>query len=141
LVLLFLGQGPAVGSELPKTEDQLVATVQNALIDRDMSVFSKLVNWNQARPFRQRAVKAQISTAFGRPIRSVTLEAFPVDGLQEVEARGTLKANMNVSHQLRIVFDEPDNEFGTAPTDLFLVGRDQEGYRIALIVPVQTRGD
>ncbi len=143
-IALFVGMGgggPAGGSELPTTADDLLVAVKNALLNHDMTSFTALVNWDQARPIRQRAVKAQISTAFGRPIRSMSLEPFPPDGLKEVESRGTLKANMPISHQLRVVFDEPDNHYGNAPTDLFLIGQDSKNYRIALIIPVQKRAD
>lgn len=133
--------GPATGSEMPRTEEELIASVRTALSNRDMAMFTALVNWDQARPIRQRAVKAQISTAFGRPIRSITLERFPSDGLKEVESRGTLKANMPVLHQLRVVFDEPGHDSETAPTDIFLIGQVGGSYRIALIVPVQRRND
>ena len=42
----------------------------------------------------------------GRPIRSITLEPFPADGFKEIEDRGTLRPNMPVTQQLRVVFDE-----------------------------------
>jgi len=133
--------GSALAVELPKTEDDLIAVVRNAILSRDMALFMNLVNWDQARPLRQRAVKAQISTTFGRPIRSITLEPLPAEGLREVESRGTLRANMPLSHKLRVVFDEPDGDAGILPADVFLIGRDSQGYRIGLIVPVQRRSD
>jgi hypothetical protein len=126
---------------LPRTEEELIAAIRTALVSRDMAVFATLVNWDQARPLRQRAVKAQISTAFGRPIRSITLEPLPADEVKEVESRGTLKANMPLSHRLRVVFDEPGDDAQPPPADVFLIGRDSQGYRIGLIVPVQTRND
>lgn len=140
LALVAIG-GPATGSELPKTEDELVNTVKDALLNRDMSRFTDLVNWDQARPIRQRAVKAQISTAFGRPIRSIALEPFPADGLKEAESSGTLKANMPVLHRLRVVFDEPALDPADAPSDVFLIGQEGDHYRIALVVPVPRRSD
>ena len=76
----------------------------------------------------------QIRSTFGRPIRSITLEPFPADGLKEAESRGTQKANMTVSHRLRVIFDEP-------PTDVFLIGKDQDVYRIALVNPVPRNDD
>jgi hypothetical protein len=133
--------GPATGGELPRSEAELVETVKAALLNRDMAALEALVNWDGARPFRKRAVKAQISTALGRPIKSVALEPFPPDGLQEAESRGTLKANMPVSHQLRVVFDEPAGPSGGVPTDLFLIGRNGDDYRITLVVPVPKKSD
>lgn len=47
---------------------------------------------------------------------------------------------MPVSQQLRVVFDEPDTASGHPPTALFLVGRQDDAYRIALVVPVKPPG-
>lgn len=47
---------------------------------------------------------------------------------------------MAVTRQLRVVFDEPDNTFGHAPTALFLIGKQGEAYKIALVVPTGKPG-
>jgi hypothetical protein len=48
---------------------------------------------------------------------------------------------MPLSHKLWVVFDEPDGDSGILPADVLLIGRDSQGYRIGLIVPVQRRND
>ncbi len=145
LVAAAIGLGAACGQaaagELPRTAEDLVSAVRAALEGGDMDAMSRLVNWDEARKVRRRVVAYQIRTAFGRPIRSVTLEPFPEGGLDAATARGTMKANMTVSHRIRVVFDEPDVEAGRPPTDLFLVGRQGEAYRIALVVPTGRPGD
>ncbi|KJB91563.1 hypothetical protein N826_27050 [Skermanella aerolata KACC 11604] len=127
---------PALARDLPKTPDELISTVSKAITERDMAVFEDLVNWKDARKIRKRVVSYQIRTTFGRPIRSIALEDFPADGLKETESRGTQKANMAVSHRLRVIFDEPPGESGIPPTDVFLIGKEQDVYRIALVNPV-----
>jgi hypothetical protein len=65
---------------------------------------------------------------------------FPADGFDELRERGTLEPNMPVTRQLRVVFDEPDDD-GQPPTELFLIGRQGEAYKIALVVPTRRPGD
>jgi hypothetical protein len=67
--------------------------------------------------------------------------SFPPDGLREVEADGKLKANMPVSHQLRVVFDEPDGEHVQAPTEVFPIGKSADAFRIALVVRARRADD
>ena len=78
-------------------------------------------------------MRFQLRSTFGRPIRSIELQPFPEGGLDRLGAGGTLAVNMPVSHRLRVEFDEPPRADGGAPVDVFLVGRQDEGYRIALV--------
>lgn len=127
---------------LPTTGDQLVGTVRAALEQRDLAAFEELVNWDGASKMRRRVVSYQLRYGFGRPIRSISLEPFPVEEVEAMEAQGRFRANMPISEQVRVVFDEPDNQYGKPPTAVFLVGREGEAYRIALVVPTQRpRGD
>ena len=129
-------------ADLPRTEEELVRQVRVALVGRDMAAFEELINWEGARGVKRRIVAFQVRHGFGRPIRPVALEPFPADGLRDVEARGTLKANMPVSHRLRVVFDEPAAEGTGPPTDLFLVGKAADGaFRIALVVRDERAAD
>jgi len=140
---LLLPAGVAVGEEgLPKTEDELVATVRTAIDARDMAAFDKLINWEGASPFKRRMVSFEVRRALGRSIRSIALEPFPEDGLRRMEVGGVLKANMPVTHRLRVVYDEPPMEgYGIPPTSVFLVGREGDGFRVALVVRAKTRDD
>ena len=98
---------PASAREPPKTEQELVDRVRAAIAERDLDSLSELINWEGAATIKRRIVNFQIRYGLGRPVRSIALEPFPEGGLREIEARGTLKANMPVSHRLRVVFDEP----------------------------------
>ncbi|KMO43324.1 hypothetical protein VQ02_00555 [Methylobacterium variabile] len=127
------GSGPA--APLPARPDDLVAYVTAALRDHDLPAFERLVNWSGMRAQRRRLTLYQIRSGFGRPIKRAALEPMPEDGLAEATARGTLKANMPVTERLRVVFDEPPVEGDAAPTSIFLIGRENGTYRIALLVP------
>ena len=142
--LLTAGTVTAAGAvALPSTDEQLVSTVRTALEGHDLATFDELVNWDGASKMRRRAVDYQLRYGFGRPIRSITLEPSPADALRDMEAQGRFKANMPITQQIRVVFDEPDNAYGKPPTALFLVGREGDAYRIALVLPTQqrSRGD
>jgi hypothetical protein len=138
LALCLAGAGlPALAATdgLPTTDTELVATVRTAIADRDLATFERLINWDGASVMRRRMVTFEVRHGLGRPIRSITLEPFAADGLATVEARGTLKANMPVTNQLRVVFDEPPTEgLEKPPTAVFLIGRQDDAYRIALVV-------
>jgi hypothetical protein len=140
---LAVSAAGAEAADLPRTEEELVRQVRAALVGRDIAAFEELINWEGARGVKRRIVAFQVRHGFGRPIRSVALEPFPADGLRDVEARGTLKANMPVSHRLRVVFDEPPAAEGAGPpTDLFLVGKAADGaFRIALVVRDERAAD
>lgn len=135
LLVAFASPGWAAAYDLPTTDEQLVETVRTAIGERDLEAFEELINWDGATKMRRRVVTFEVRHALGRPIRSIALEPFPADGLASVEARGTLKVNMPVTKQLRIVFDEPAIDgLDKPPTAVFLVGRMEEAYRIALVV-------
>ena len=140
-LLQLLAPQAAAYTALPQTEEDLVATVKAALLDRDQEVFDALINWEGAGAIKQRIVRFQIRHEFGRPIRSIRLEPFPADGLAKMEARGTLRANMDVSHRLRVEFDGPPRADGKPPVDVFLIGREGRAYRIALVVRAETAKD
>lgn len=135
LLAAFASPGWAAAYDLPTTDEQLVDTVRTAIADRDLGAFEQLINWDGATKMRRRVVTFEVRHALGRPIQSITLEPFPADGLASVEARGTLKVNMPVSRQLRVVFDEPAIDgLDKSPRAVFLVGRMDDVYRIALVV-------
>ena len=46
-----------------------------------------------------------------------------------------VRVNMPVTHRVRVTFDEPPLEkTGRQPTSVFLVGKQDGAYRIALVV-------
>jgi hypothetical protein len=143
LTFYLIVAGAAVAaSPLPKTAEQLVAIVRTAIAERDMATFDALINWEGASAIKRRIVGFEVRRGLGRPVRSIILEPFPHDGLRKMEAGGALKANMPVSHQLRVVYDElPMEGFGIPPTAVFLIGREGEAFRIALVVRAEKDND
>jgi hypothetical protein len=137
-VVLLFAWSAASADPLPRSEDDLVATVKTAITKRDLATFERLINWEGASPMKRRIVSFEVRRGLGRPIRSIRLEPFPENGLRETEAGGMLKANMPVSHQLRVIYDEPPMEgFGLPPTAVFLVGREGDAFRIALVISAE----
>ncbi|KQT58481.1 hypothetical protein ASG52_21750 [Methylobacterium sp. Leaf456] len=118
---------------LPSDPDGLVAFVTKALDDHDEGAFERLVNWEGVRPPRKRLTLHQIRTTFGRPVKAMTVEDFPEDGLAEAEARGTYKINMPVTKRLRVVFDEEVGQPDAESANVFLLGQKDGVYRIAIL--------
>jgi hypothetical protein len=143
VMFMLVLAGPAAGAgPLPKTEEELVTAVRTAIAEHDMAAFDRLINWAGASAIKRRIVGFEVRRGLGRPIRSISVEPFPEDGLREIEARGMLKANMPVSHQLRVVYDEPPMDgFGIPPTAVFLLGREGDVFRIAIVVRADRDND
>lgn len=134
-VLVASSAGWAAVEPLPTSDTELVATVRSAIVERDMETFDQLINWDGASKMARRVVTFSVRHGLGRPIRSIELEPFPADGLAKIEAQGKKHANMPVTNQLRVVFDEPPIEgLTTSPTMVFLIGKLDDAYRIALVV-------
>ena len=119
---------------LPGRSDELIAYVTRALNTHDLDAMDRLVEWDGARPVRRRMTLYQIRYNFGRPIKSVKVEPFPPDGLQDAQAQLNLKPNLPVTERLRVVFDEPAGPDGDEPASVFLLGRENGVYRISLLL-------
>jgi hypothetical protein len=104
------------------------------LTGHDLDAMDRLVEWDGARPVRRRMTLYQIRYNFGRPIKSVQVEPFPPDGLQDARAQLNLKPNLPVTERLRVVFDEPAGPDGELPASVFLLGRENGVYRISLLL-------
>lgn len=144
VALMISAAAPAAAAEnpLPRNEDELVMAVRTAIAERDFGTMDRLINWEGATPVKRRIVSFQIRHGLGRPVRSISLDPFPENGLRALEAYGTVKANMPVTHELRVVYDEPAMEgFNIPPTAVFLVGREGEAFRIALVVRAEQDND
>ena len=110
-------------------------TIRGAIEERDYSVFEDLVFWKDAGKIKKNVVRFQIKRGLGRPIESISVEPFPADGLAAHIASGKLAPNMDVTHRVRVVYDEPPmEESGPKPAAVFLVGKLDDAYRIALVV-------
>jgi hypothetical protein len=124
----------ASASPLPGQSDELIAYVTHALKSHDLDAIDRLIEWEGARPIRRRMTLYQIRYNFGRPIKSAAVEPFPVDGLSDAKAELNLKPNLPVTERLRIVFDEPSGPDGDAPASVFLLGKENGIYRVALLL-------
>jgi hypothetical protein len=127
---------PAVAAaELPKTGEELVATLRGAIESRDYERIEALVNWEGAGTIKRRVVAFQIRHGLGRPIREIVLEPIPENGLGAGLAPLGLKPNMPLSERVRVIYDEPPvDASGHLPASVFLVGRADDGYRIGLVI-------
>jgi hypothetical protein len=124
----------AAPADLPRDQDALVASIKTAIETSDYAAFDQLVLWKDAGEIKKRIVRFQLNRNLGRPIRSIAIEPFPEHGLDAAIATGKLAPNMEVTHRVRVVFDEPPVEgTGKPPTSVFLVGLYEDAYRIALV--------
>ena len=135
-VVLALLSTPA--SAAPRSEQELVAEVRAAIAAQDYGAFEKLVFWQGSSPRNTRSVAMQIRHGLGRPVKSVTLEpASP-----EVEKEVTVvpggqpyQLNLPVTHTLHIVYADGEGQPGQGePGAVFLIGKSDGEYRIALVV-------
>ena len=126
----------AAAAELPKTGEELIATLRGAIESRDYERIESLVNWEGAGTIKRRVVAFQIRHGLGRPIREIVLEPIPGNGLDTAAlATVGLKPNMVVSERVRVVYDEPPvDASGSLPASVFLVGREDGAYRIGLVI-------
>ncbi len=129
------GVASTVDGNLPADSDQLVATIRQAIEDSSYEQLEELVFWKGAGKIKKRIIRFQLNRNLGRPVKSIAFEDFPVDGMAALEATGKLEANMQVTNKVRVVFDEdPINDAGKLPTTVFVVGKKEGVYRIALVV-------
>lgn len=135
LFFIALAAPVAAAAELPRDPDTLVATIQEAIENRDYGRFEELVYWKDAGKIKRRIVAFQIRRGLGRRILSITFEDFPENGLDGALATGKLVPNMKMTNRVRVVYDEaPINSTGKLPTSVFLVGKLDDVYRIGLVV-------
>ena len=133
--LTVAGTATGAATDLPRTDDALIETIKSAMTARDFEPFEKLVYWEGAGKIKRRIVKFQIRRGFGRKIDTIALEDFPEDGMASIDEIDHLRVNMPVTHRVRVTFDEPPiNDQGKLPTSVYLVGKKDGAYRIALVV-------
>ena len=129
--------GAAAGTSAaapPRDPDGLVEAIREAIETKDYEAFRALVFWKDAGKIKRRVVRFEINRGLGRPIRSITFEPFPENGMAGVLATGKLVPNMEFTNRVRVVYDEPPTPAGKPPTAVFLVGKIDDAYRIGLVV-------
>lgn len=134
-LIVFACFGPAAAVELPKEPDAVIAQIREAIETRNYDMLKDLVFWKDAGKIKKRIVRYHLNQNLGRSIKSISWETFPEGGMNAAIATGKLMPNMEVTHQVRVIFDEaPINAAGKLPTSVFLVGKRKDVYRIALVV-------
>lgn len=124
----------AAAAELPKERDAVVDYIRTAIETRDYDMLKELVFWKDAGKIKKRIVRFHLARSLGRPIRSIGFEDFPADAFDQVKAEGRYAPNMDVTHAVRVVFDEPaDAATGKPPTAVFLLGKRDDVFRVALV--------
>ena len=136
-VILATLWAPAVfagAPALPQDPDALVSMIRSAIETKDYETFERLVFWKDTGKIKKRIVRFHINRNLGRPIKSITFEPFPANGMAGVLATGKLAPNMEITDRVRVVFDEePIDASGKLPTSVFLVGRRDGVFRIGLV--------
>jgi hypothetical protein len=134
--------GGAGAAEPPHTEDAMVAAIRGAIEAGDYDAISDLVLWEGAGKIKKRIVRFELNRSLSRPIKSIRMTPYPANGLDAVIATGKLAPNLQVTHSVKVVFDEPPIEAtGDQPTAVFLVGMAAGGYHIGLVNRTRTADD
>ncbi len=130
-----IGMALAAAQELPRTDQDLVDRIRGAIDSKDYGPLEELVYWEGAGKIKKNIVAFEIRRGLGRKIDNITFEEFPEEGMAKIEAMDRLRVNMPVTNRVRVTFDEPPiNDDGKLPTSVFLVGKKDGAYRIALVV-------
>ena len=131
---LSLMVGAAQAASMPKDKAEVLDYIRTAIETKDYEMLREMVFWKDTGKIKKRIVRFHLARALGRPIKSITWEPFPADGFDAAIATGKLAPNMDVSHAVRVIFDEePINATGKLPTAVFLVGKRKDVFRIGLV--------
>ena len=133
LALCFLASS-GQAAEMPKDRDEVLDYIRTAIETKDYDMLREMVFWKDTGKIKKRIVRFHLARSIGRPIKSISWETFPEDGFDAAIATGKLAPNMDVSHAVRVIFDEePIDAKGKLPTAVFLVGKRKDVYRIGLV--------
>lgn len=134
-LMAFLWALPAQSKPLPTDPDALMLDIREAIETRNYGILEDLVLWKDTGKIKKRIVRFHLNRNLGREIKSITWEPFPEDGMDAALATGKLSPNMDITHAVRVIFDEaPIDANGKLPTSVFLVGKRKDVYRIGLVV-------
>lgn len=129
------GIAMSAAQDLPRTDEELVDRIRTAIDTKDYGPLEEMVYWEGAGKIKRNIVAFEIRRGLGRKIDSITFEDFPEEGMAKIKAMDKLRVNMPVTNRVRVTFDEPPiNDQGKLPTSVFLVGKKDGAYRIALVV-------
>jgi len=124
----------AAAMPLPKSEGELVAAVRTAIEKEDFSILDELVIWTDVSPYKRRLLGAQLRHGLGRPIETIELEHADTQTRFDLQSMRGIRLNMPVTYLLRIKFREEPGQLGGQPGTVYMVGKLDGFYRIALLV-------
>lgn len=133
--VVSIGLGlPATAMPLPKSEGELIAAVRTAIEREDFSILDELVIWTDVSPYKRRLLGAQLRHGLGRPIEKIELEHADTQTRFDLQNMRGIRLNMPVTYLLRIKFQEEPGHLGGQPGTVYMVGKLDGVYRIALLV-------
>jgi hypothetical protein len=130
----------AAPSDLPRSEEELVAAIRAAIETGDFPAFERLVLWTDISAYKRRVVSAQIRHSLGRPIQKIEVEEADEETRRGLQNIRNLRLNLPVLDLLRVTYGDGADEPVT-PTAVFLIGKLDGAYRIALLVRKTTVED
>lgn len=132
-IMVINGAVSAAPPDLPTTPDGLLAEVRQAIEHGDFPAFERLVYWTDVSRHKRRVIAAQIRHSLSRPIQNIELESADDETRRDLQSLMNLRLNLPVSDLLRVTFDDGKGD-PVAPATVFMVGKLNGEYRIALLV-------
>lgn len=120
-------------SQRAGTKDELVTLVRTAIEKENFSMIDNIVNWQGVSNYKRRVFSSQILHALGRPISKIEVEDADQETRTSLSKMKNHTLNMDVTHLLRVTFSDGEPG-GIVPAEVFLIGRMEDSYRIALLV-------
>ena len=131
---LVLMTAPAAAVDMPKDKDAVLDYIRTAIESKDYEMLREMVFWKDTGKIKKRIVRFHLARSLGRPIKSISWEAFPENGFDAAIATGKLAPNMKMTNAVRVTFDEdPVPQTGKPPVAVFLVGKRKDEWRIGLV--------
>ena len=132
---------PAFAKSRPTTEEELIETVRTAIEKADFEAFEDLVLWTDVSPFKRRLISVQIRHGLDRPIGKITLEHADTATRFDLQRMRGVRLNMPVTYLLRVAYNDEPGELGGTPGAVYMVGKLDGVYRIAVLVRSETHDD
>lgn len=130
---IFQNSALAVSVDPPTSQNGLIAQMKQAIEKGDFEAIEKIVLWTDVSPYKRRVIASQIRHSLGRPIQSIVLEEADIETRRELQSLRNLRLNLPVSDLLRVTFGDADGA-ADEPATVFLIGKLNGAYRIALLV-------
>lgn len=136
VVCLLVMSADARAQAYPQTPEAMLEKVAEAIRERDFDKYRELVHWKRAGRIKFNVVRYQVLRSMGRKIESITIEDVPPTTFDKLKQTPQIAFNLEPTHRVRVVYDEPPAVAGSnsKPVVFHLVGKTDEGYRIALVV-------